>query len=376
MLVESSNPAHSLADSKKMREALQALDLLVVIDVAMTETARLADYVLPVPSQYEKWEASFFNFEWPANYFQLRRPVLDPPAGSDLLPEAEIHARLCEALGAFGEEELAPLREAAAKGRMEFAVAFLTATTANPRLASMAPALIYRALGPTMPEGAAVAAGLWGAAQLCVRANPAAVRRAGIEGSDFELGDRLFDAIMASPSGLTFAVDTPAEAWTRMGTANGKINLVLPEMLGELGELAGEAPPAQDPEFPFVLSAGERRSFTANTIYRDPAWRKKDGEGALRINPDDAARIGIADGGWARLTTRRDSVEVPVEVSAAMMPGHISLPNGLGLDYPDAEGRPVVTGVPPNELTTTEDRDWLAGTPWHKHVPARVEAVT
>ena len=48
MIVESSNPAHSIADSPRMREALERLDLLVVIDVALTETARLADYVLPV----------------------------------------------------------------------------------------------------------------------------------------------------------------------------------------------------------------------------------------------------------------------------------------------------------------------------------------
>jgi len=33
MLVESGNPAHSLADSQRMREALSSLDLLVVIDV-------------------------------------------------------------------------------------------------------------------------------------------------------------------------------------------------------------------------------------------------------------------------------------------------------------------------------------------------------
>ena len=376
MLVESANPAHSLADSKKMREALKALELLVVIDVAMTETARLADYILPVPTQYEKWEASFFNLEWPANYFHLRRPILDTPPGSDLLPEAEIHARLCEALGAFTEDDLAPLRAAAARSRMEYAVAFLTATSGNPRLAGVAPALLYRTLGPEMPEGAEAAAGLWGASQLCARSSPDAVRRAGIEGNDFELGDKLFDAIMASPSGLIFAVDTPAEAWSRMGTSGGKINLAIPEMLGELGDLAGAAPPAGDPDFPFVLSAGERRSFTANTIYRDPAWRKKDGPGALRVNPDDAARIGIVHGGWARLTTKRDSVEVFVEVSPAMMPGHVSLPNGFGLDYPDDEGRPAVTGVPPNELTASEDRDWLAGTPWHKHVPARVEAIS
>jgi formate dehydrogenase len=35
-----------------------------------------------------------------------------------------------------------------------------------------------------------------------------------------------------------------------------------------------------------------------------------------------------------------------------------------------AEG---TVGVAPNELTSTADRDPFVGTPWHKHVPARVE---
>ncbi len=35
-----------------------------------------------------------------------------------------------------------------------------------------------------------------------------------------------------------------------------------------------------------------------------------------------------------------------------------------------------MTGAAPNELTSGDDRDWLAGTPWHKHVPARIEAVS
>ncbi len=47
MVVESSNPAHSVADSAACREAFESLELMVVIDVAMTETARLAHYVLP-----------------------------------------------------------------------------------------------------------------------------------------------------------------------------------------------------------------------------------------------------------------------------------------------------------------------------------------
>jgi len=376
MLVESANPAHSLADSPRMREALSALDCLVVIDVAMTETARLADYVLPTPTQYEKWEATFFNFEFPANYFHLRRPVLAPPPGSDLLPEPEIHARLCEALGAVTETELGPLRDAAKQGRAAFAAAFIGATSANPKLLELAPVLLYRTLGPTLPDGAAPAAVLWGAAQRLALRHPEAVRRAGIEAPDHELGEALFARILESRSGLVFAVDTHENVWRRMRGRSNTVNLHVPELLGELALLATDPPPAPDPMFPFVLSAGERRSFTANTVYRDPAWRKKDAAGALRVSPADAARLGLADGGAARVTTKRGSLTVAVEISDTMQPGHVSLPNGLGLGYPDGSGVSVVTGAAPNELTASADRDWFAGTPWHKHVPARVEAVT
>ena len=75
MLVESANPVHSLADSNRMREALRSMELVVAIDIAMTETAREADYVLPASTQFEKWEATFFNFEFPDNYFHLRKPL-------------------------------------------------------------------------------------------------------------------------------------------------------------------------------------------------------------------------------------------------------------------------------------------------------------
>jgi len=89
MLVESANPVHSLADSNRMREALRSLELVVVIDIAMTETARAADYVLPASTQFEKWEATFFNFEFSENYFHLRKPLFQPLG--DSLSEAEIH---------------------------------------------------------------------------------------------------------------------------------------------------------------------------------------------------------------------------------------------------------------------------------------------
>jgi anaerobic selenocysteine-containing dehydrogenase len=372
LIVESGNPAHSLADSTKMREALEALELLVVIDVAFTETARLADYVLPVASQFEKAEATFFNFEFPHNYFHLRRALMEPLPG--LFSEAELHARLVEALGAMPQEAVKALRAAWQQGRARFRGTFFKMAGAHPQLMAVAPVVLYRAIGDLLPEGQAEGAAVWGICQTVAQRLPASVARAGFEGEPAEAADALFDAILAGPSAVVFSVDEWQESLARVATPNGRIQLAVPELFEELEGLANEAAPAASEEYPFVLSAGERRSFTANTIIRNPEWRKKDRAGALRIHPEDARRLGLAAGGRARISTRRGSAEVEVELSDRMSPGHVSLPNGQGVDYPTGDGARI-TGVAPNELTHGADRDWLAGTPWHKHTPARIEAL-
>ncbi len=372
MLVESANPAHSLADSARMRQALQALDTVVVIDVAMTETARLAHYILPAASQFEKWEATFFNLEFPRNVFQLRAPLMDALPGT--LAEPEIHRRLVRALGALTDEDLAPLHAAAAQGRAAYAPAFFAVTGTKPHLRKLAPIVLYETLGPTLPDGAGAAAALWGAAHLCAMAYPDSVRRAGFDGVGPMLGEQLFTALLESRSGVTFTVDDYEETWRRVETSDKRIRLAIPILLEELAMLANEDPSQRDPRFPFILAAGERRTSTANTIFRDPSWRKKP-DGALRMSALDATRLGIADGGMARVTTKAGSVTATVEVTDTLQAGHVSLPNGFGLDYPDADGIPVVHGIALNELTSSGDRDRIAGTPWHKHVAANVERI-
>jgi anaerobic selenocysteine-containing dehydrogenase len=216
---------------------------------------------------------------------------------------------------------------------------------------------------------------IWGLAHTCARAYPESVRRAGFDGDPIAQGEALFEAILAGRSGVVFSVDEYEETWRRVETDDGRVRLAVPELLGELRALRDEDPSQRDPAFPFVLAAGERRTSTANTIFRDPSWRRKDEHGALRMSPTDAERLGIADGGLARVTTKRGSAVTVVEVTDTLLPGHVTLPNGLGLAYPDERGGEQVRGVAPNELTASEDRDWIAGTPWHKHVAARVEAV-
>jgi formate dehydrogenase len=368
MIVESANPVHSLPDSPRMREALDALDFLLVIDVAFTETARHAHYVLPAASQFEKWEMTFFNLEFPHNVAHLRAPLLEPLEGT--LPEPEIHRRLVRALGAYTDDDLAPLHAAAAEGRAAFTDAFLTLLGTRPDLGGLAALVLYETLGPTLGAGNEAAAAVWGLAQTCFLANPDSVRRAGHAD-----GDALFDALFTGAA-ATFTVDDYDETWRRMATDDARIRLVIPDLLEELSSLpaAAERRANEAATYPFVLSAGERRSSTANTIYRGPDWRRTDAHGALRMHPADAERAGVGDGTLVRVTTKRGSVETILEVTDSMREGHIALPNGFGLRAEDEVGAPG-PGAAPNELTSAEDHDWLAGTPWHKHVPARVEAV-
>lgn len=370
MLVHSGNPVHSLADSQRMRQALRALELSVVVDVAMTETARQADYVLPASSQFEKAEATFFNLEFPRNAFHLRQPLFDPLPGT--LPEAEIYARLVEAMGQLSDKDYAPFRRALRLGRTAFALAFFLTMARQPKLLKYAPIILYRTLGPSLPTGMESAAALWGIAMLYVQGNRQTAARAGFGGFPLLAGERLFRALLAGQSGVIFADGDYTDSWRAIKHPDHRIQLHLAELMPELEKLAQRSPP-HDPAFPFVLSAGERRSDTSNTAVRDAGWHKKGLYGTLRINPQDAKSLHCDNGDRMRLSTGRGTVEVTVELSSMMQSGHISLPNGQGLDYVDAGGLPVRRGVAPNELTDCARRDFLAGTPWHKNVPARLE---
>jgi anaerobic selenocysteine-containing dehydrogenase len=219
------------------------------------------------------------------------------------------------------------------------------------------------------------AAARWGIVQRYVRREPHAARRAGFGGSSLRAGNDLFEAIVGSPSGVVFAVSEYADSWQAVRHPGHRINLHIPELMPELAKL-DSGMPVGDEAFPFVLSAGERRSDTSNTSIRDPGWHRKGPFGTLRISPQDAAHLGCAQGDWVRVTTRRGSAQAPIEISSELQPGHVSLPNGHGIDYHGADGALVRRGVALNELTRIEDRDPIAGTPWHKHVAARIERLS
>jgi anaerobic selenocysteine-containing dehydrogenase len=341
-----------------------------VIDVAMTETARQADYVLPASSQFEKAEATFFNLEFPRNGFHLRHPHLPPRPGT--LTEAEIHARLLEAMGELDETNYSFLRGAARLGRTAFGLAFAWKSTRDKKVARYAPVVLYRTLGPSLPANLAPAATLWGISQIYVRTQAAAAKGAGFGGPSLIAGNRLFEAILNSPSGVIFGVSQYSDSWDAVKLPDHKINLNIKEMLGELATIDSKLPHRR-PDYPFILSAGERRAETSQTSIRNPGWMKNGEFGVLRIHPQDAADLGCNDGDWVRLKTQRGAAQATIELTDELQPGFVSLPNGHGLDYPNATGALARRGVSVNELTNTFDRDPFAGTPWHKYVPVHLE---
>ena len=92
MYVQGENPAMSDPDANHAREALAALDHLVVQDIFLTETAYLADVILPAGAFPEK-TGSFTNTD---RLVQMGRQALPPPgdARQDLWIIQEIGKRL------------------------------------------------------------------------------------------------------------------------------------------------------------------------------------------------------------------------------------------------------------------------------------------
>ncbi len=194
-----------------------------------------------------------------------------------------------------------------------------------------------------------------------------AVRRAGYKGNPLTQGVKLFEQILKQRSGMVLSQHEYDEVWKLVAYKDKKIRLVIPEMLSELARLKSHNVNVE--EFPFILLSGERRSYNANQIYRDPAWRKVDVEGALRIHPEDARHLNVDAGGQLKCISAHGEIQVAIELDDGMRRGVVSLPHGYGMRFQN--GEPI--GPQLNLLISAEHCDPLSKTPYHKYVPIRLE---
>ena len=94
--VTATNPLRTWPNTKKFEEALRKLEFLVVMDLFMTDTAKLADIVLPAASFLERDEWPHFAFVLGVPYIMLRKKVIE---FEDCWPDIKFWMELAKRMG-------------------------------------------------------------------------------------------------------------------------------------------------------------------------------------------------------------------------------------------------------------------------------------
>lgn len=274
------NPALSDANSSHVQAALEALEFVIVQDIFMTETARLADVVLPASSFVEK-DGTFTNTE---RRVQRVRKALDPPGNA--LPDLEIIAELARRVG----ERLAaqsPVAQAAVASQRGRAVAYGNGRSARPY-------------------------GYWGYASAEEVFDEMTTLMPSYAGMSYE---RLERGGLQWPCPTRFHPGTPY--LHKNGFARGRGRFVPVEF----------SPPAElpDAEYPFYLSTGRIREHyhTGTMTRRSRGLDHLVPEERIQMHPQDAERLGIAAGDWVRVISRRGEIRARVRLTDRSAPGMV-----------------------------------------------------
>jgi anaerobic selenocysteine-containing dehydrogenase len=365
LIVSGSNPLRSYADTSAYEKAFEKLDLLVTVEVAMSETAVLSHYVLPARSGYEKWDGTFFQWNYPDYYFDMRRPVMQ--ADGEQVEEAHIYIELAERLGMIPDYP-SNLRELA-KDRPRFVVALMEYIGAHPKAEPWLPYILAKTLGEEL--GSKNLAVLWGLLARFPMMHPEEVTRAGYQMGPMT-GEEIFKKILNTPGGVKIGVVDTENNLSLLKTPNKKIHIHFPEMESWVKEVTPGTEEAQlaNKNYPMVLMAGNHMETVANTIMRDPGWNDGKRSCTLRIHPKDAVELGINDKDLALIETEAGSAKIEVEVTDSSHRGQVVIPHGFGLVH-GGEAH----GVNVNQLAPAKHRDRLAATPLHRYIPCRVRKV-
>ena len=382
-----SNPLRSYPDSQKMEEALRHLELFVAMDCVETETTRIADYVLPTPSAYEVGgDFDVFAFHYPEIMYFSRRAVVKAPG--EAREDAMIYAELAQAMGLIPKlpQYLYDAAEEAvrtgdrikyfmkvvgwiAKGGMKYfdQAAIIIALTLGKAMGSAGHAMNWAALLISkLPERAIMAV------KPDAKRHPMLSRMPML--SEFCTMDAAFELVDKHPEGAVIAYSDVDHLMERhIKHKDKKFHLWCEEIDRALKDIT----PAHEREAlrlkdgcNMILSAGRHSDGGMNTSMRNPGTYRFRDPYRLAMNPEDAAAFGMKDGETVRVTTKKGSITVPVEITWQTAPGYCMIPHHFGLQY---EGE--AHGMHINYLTDHRDLDELTGNAKWRYTPCQVEKI-
>jgi len=355
MILLMTNPVRSAANSAQLEEAFSRLDFLVAIDFYINETTRHAHIILPTPSPAEQanYEIGLYTLSV-RNVAKWSWPAVPAPAEA---PEtwqvfSNIGARLM-GLGGMSEKDIDD---------------FILRKFAEGAVDELCPWS-----GLTVDEVMEKVGGAIGPERIIDM-----LLRVGAYGDGF--GRRPDGLTLAAVRGAAHGIDLgPLQPRLRavINTHSGMIELAPAVMTDDVPRLRAHMTQAPTHAGGMLL-IGRRDLRCSNSFMHNlPALVKGRDRCTLHISPEDARRMGLTEGSAARISSRVGSVVAPVEVTADLMPGVVSLPHGWGHDV-DAAQLSVAKahpGVNTNVLTDNQAYDTASGTAVLFGTPVSVEAL-
>ncbi|MBA2282879.1 MAG: molybdopterin-dependent oxidoreductase [Acidimicrobiia bacterium] len=336
------NPVSSTPNSARLDAALADLDFMVSVDIYVNETTRHADVILPAPSALQKQHYDLALLQVALrNVANWSEPVL--PLDPDQPDEWEVLAKL--ALIAQG-----------------------AGTDADPAIVDD---LVYGALAEHAPDDVRAAVDATG------RRGPARIVDVMLRTGPYDL---TLDDLLDAPHGIDLGALEPRLP-DALRTPTGKIELAPEPILADvprLHESVRDGTLGRTDERPFLL-VGRRHLRSNNSwMHNVEVLVKGKPRCTLQLHPDDAARLGLAEGDPAVVASRVGSVTVPVEVTDGIVPGVVSIPHGWGHDAPGVELRVARehAGVNTNILSDEELFDPISGNAVLNGIPVSVAAAS
>ncbi len=335
LLCVGSNPMAAWPDQLKTRRAMEKLDLLVTLDMKLSATSRLADYViapklsLEVPGlshSMEFLEQTYVAMGYSEPYAQYTPALADPPAGADVIEEWEFFHGLAR--------------------RMEL------------------PLRLYP-----------------------VRAETGVLRERG-DAIDVDLSrkpttDELFERLMAKsripldeikrhPHGARFD-DPPIVVAPADPEHDAKLEVGSELLLRELADVAAEgAEPEATPTRPWRL-VSRRMPNVYNSSGRDiDALHHGRRYNPAYLHPDDLEALGLAEGDTVRIASDHASILGVATADATLRRGVLSMSHCFG-DAPERDAQHREIGSTTGRLVATErEYDPITGIPRMSAIPVSI----
>ena len=346
------NPVLSTPNGTRLASALASLEFMVSLDIYVNETSRHADVIFPGLSAFEQSHYAVALRQLAVrNVATYSAPVFEVPTGQQ--PEWQTLLRLAGlASGQPVDADIGALDDFVAFQRVEHEVA----TSSSP-VHGREPADIMAALAPQRgPERIL---------DLMLRTGPYG------DGFGTNPGGLTLAQLEANPQGIDFGPLQPRVP-ELLRTPSGKIELAPETLVTDVARL--RATLAQPNHGLKLIGRRDLRSNNSWMHNLDVLVKGK-ARCTMQIHPADASRLGLADGGLARVTSRASAINVPVEITEDILPGVVSIPHGWGHDEPEVKMRVATAhaGANSNRLADEFALDPLSGNAVLSGIPVTVE---